>query len=468
MKVTSLPPRSVFLALSFLLVLSLIVRPQFLSWCSATAWRLHGADSPAIPGRSVSFLWTPRSRQFALTPRISNRLSVSTNAPRFWSCRRFDSAFLSFPFPSAFPLSLGAFVSPPPLFPLPGVMFFLPPHNFTRSSSPSSFPCPSLPLPSLRQGSFVRSASREYTSPCRSPPANVLRSAFMFSLPSTAFPDAHKTAWIAPFLPPSFARFSPLSPSLCRMERSTLQSRRKSSHESGEKQDKKQREKNRKRGRGEDEEKEDPFTNWKEDSFLNRTNESLQAATERVKQRLAHLRPEAASVLALEKIFLRVPGAASSGSADAQAPVSVRSIVTVKQVSPSTLALQPTTSSFQLLAAIEKALSTASLGLSVRTRNADEKGTKRQMELLVDFPPLTQERRLQLVSEAKAEAEEGRVVLRRLRRDLVEELRGVKKAGGIGEDRISKLQDRVQQVTEKKIAEIDSALASKEKQLRTV
>ncbi|KEP66492.1 UNVERIFIED_CONTAM: ribosome recycling factor protein [Hammondia hammondi] len=466
MKVPPLPPRSVCLPLSFLLVLSLIVRPQFFSWYSASAWRIHGADSTAIPGRgSVAFLWSPSSRQFALTPRLSARLSVSRNAPRFSSCR-FDSSFLSSAFPSTFPLCLGAFVSPP-LFPLRDIMFFLPPHNLTLSSPSSSFPCPSLPLPPPRKGLFVRSASREYNSPCRSP-ANALRSSFTFPILSAAFPDAHKTARNAPFLTPSFASLPPLSPSLCRMERSTLQGRRKGSHESGEKQDKKQREKNRKRGRGEDEEKEDPFANWKEDSFLNRTNESLQAATERVKQRLAHLRPEAASVLALEKIFLRLPGAASSGAADALAPVSVRSIVTVKQVSPSTLALQPTTSSLQLFAAIEKALSTASLGLSVRTRNADEKGTKRQMELLVDFPPLTQERRLQLVSEAKAEAEEGRVVLRRLRRDLVEELRGVKKAGGIGEDRISKLQDRVQQVTEKKIAEIDSALASKEKQLRTV
>ncbi|CBZ53049.1 conserved hypothetical protein [Neospora caninum Liverpool] len=248
--------------------------------------------------------------------------------------------------------------------------------------------------------------------------------------------------------------------------RNKLLSRRNSNRESGERGDK--REKTKRRGRGEAEERQDPFANWTEDSFLDKTNESLQGATNRVKHRLAQLRPEAASVLALEKIFLRLPAAPPTRPSDGLAPVSVRSVVTVKQVSPSTLALQPLESSLQLFAAIEKALSTASLGLSVRTKNEDEKGAKRQREMLVDFPALTQERRLQLVNEARAEAEEGRVVLRRLRRELLEELRGVKKAGGIGEDRISKLQDRVQQATEKKIAEIDTTLSSKEKQLRTV
>ncbi|PFH33202.1 ribosome recycling factor protein [Besnoitia besnoiti] len=216
-------------------------------------------------------------------------------------------------------------------------------------------------------------------------------------------------------------------------------------------------------------ERPEKFADWTEDAFLSRAAEGLQSAAERVKVRLAQLRPEPASVPSLEKIIVHVTTPSASGvGAAAAVSAPVRSIVSLRHVSSSTLALRPLDGYQHALAAIEKALSSSSLGVSVSMRRAEGAGAKsgNSTEIFVEFPPLTQERRLQLVNEARAEAEEGRVSLRRFRRDLVEELRAVKKAGGIGEDRIAKLQDRVQQATEKKIAEIDGALTSKEKQLQ--
>jgi ribosome recycling factor len=84
------------------------------------------------------------------------------------------------------------------------------------------------------------------------------------------------------------------------------------------------------------------------------------------------------------------------------------------------------------------------------------------------IPVLSQERREQLVKGIKQMAEEARVRVRSARRDAIEALKKGQKDGDITEDDLHRLEKEVQEMTDKKVHEIDQHLASKEKELMTV
>jgi ribosome recycling factor len=83
----------------------------------------------------------------------------------------------------------------------------------------------------------------------------------------------------------------------------------------------------------------------------------------------------------------------------------------------------------------------------------------------INIPPLTEERRQELVKVAKNEAEQGRVAIRNIRRDANDELKKAQKSGGISEDDEKRGTDRVQKLTDSYIQEIDGALENKEKEI---
>lgn len=84
------------------------------------------------------------------------------------------------------------------------------------------------------------------------------------------------------------------------------------------------------------------------------------------------------------------------------------------------------------------------------------------------IPVLSQERREQLVKGIKQMAEEARVRVRSARRDAIEALKKGQKDGDITEDDLHRLEKEVQEMTDKKVHEIDQHLTSKEKELLTV
>ncbi len=106
--------------------------------------------------------------------------------------------------------------------------------------------------------------------------------------------------------------------------------------------------------------------------------------------------------------------------------------------------------------AVEKAIMASDLGL-----NPMSAGTV----IRVPLPPLTEERRKDLIKVVRGEAEQGRVAVRNVRRDANDKLKAQLKDKTISEDEERRAQDDVQKLTDGFIKKIDAALAEKEKEL---
>jgi ribosome recycling factor len=105
---------------------------------------------------------------------------------------------------------------------------------------------------------------------------------------------------------------------------------------------------------------------------------------------------------------------------------------------------------------IEKAIQKSDLGL---TPSNDGKVIR------LAIPPLTEERRKELVKIVKKMSEESKVKIRNIRRDANEQLKDLKKDNTISEDELYDQQEEVQKITNKYIEKVDQALAVKEKEI---
>lgn len=108
---------------------------------------------------------------------------------------------------------------------------------------------------------------------------------------------------------------------------------------------------------------------------------------------------------------------------------------------------------------IERAILKSDLGL---VPNSD--GTL----IRIPIPPLTEERRRDLVKVARKDGEEGRVAIRNIRREAKEMLEELEEEGEISEDDSRRAQERLQQLTDEMIAQLDRVLAAKEKEIMEV
>ena len=109
-----------------------------------------------------------------------------------------------------------------------------------------------------------------------------------------------------------------------------------------------------------------------------------------------------------------------------------------------------------LISAVEKAILTSDLGL-----NPSSAGTT----IRVPLPPLTEERRRDLIKIVKAEAEQGKVAIRNIRRDANDKVKALVKDKEISENDERKAQDEIQKVTDLYVKKVDEVLADKEKEL---
>jgi ribosome recycling factor len=119
-----------------------------------------------------------------------------------------------------------------------------------------------------------------------------------------------------------------------------------------------------------------------------------------------------------------------------------------------TLAVTPWDKS--MVPVIEKAIFKSDLGLTPNTA-----GTV----IRLPIPPLTEERRREIVKSAKHEAENARVAVRNVRRDVMNDLKDMLKEKLVSQDDEKRAHDEVQKLTDKYVAEIDGVLADKEKDL---
>ena len=108
---------------------------------------------------------------------------------------------------------------------------------------------------------------------------------------------------------------------------------------------------------------------------------------------------------------------------------------------------------------IEKAIQGSDLGVNPSNDGA---------VIRLTFPELTQERRKDLVKVVKHRAEEGRVAVRNVRRDVRKELEAQERDGDLSRDELDRIEKELEKVTHDAVAEIDSLLAHKERELLEV
>lgn len=113
----------------------------------------------------------------------------------------------------------------------------------------------------------------------------------------------------------------------------------------------------------------------------------------------------------------------------------------------------------QMVPVIEKAIMKSDLGLMPATAGS---------VIRVPLPALTEERRRDLTKVVRHEAENARVAIRNVRRDVMHELKEMLREKLVAEDDDRRAQDEVQKLTDRYVAEVDHALAEKEKDLMQV
>ncbi|GFE71970.1 ribosome recycling factor [Chroococcus sp. FPU101] len=175
--------------------------------------------------------------------------------------------------------------------------------------------------------------------------------------------------------------------------------------------------------------------------------ENMQKTIESTQRSFNTIRTGRASTALLDRITVEYYGTETP----------LKSLATISTPDATTITIQPYDKSSMGL--IEKAISMSDIGL---TPNNDGQIIR------LNIPPLTSDRRKELVKLASKLAEEGKVALRNIRREGVDAVRKQEKSHEISEDEARSLLDDIQKVTDQYISKIDELLAAKEKDITTV
>ncbi|MFK7695803.1 ribosome recycling factor [Paenibacillus sp. HJGM_3] len=172
----------------------------------------------------------------------------------------------------------------------------------------------------------------------------------------------------------------------------------------------------------------------------------MEKAIGSLRKELASLRAGRATPAMLDRVQVEYYGSMTP----------VNQLANINTPDSRTLLIQPWDKSS--LSAIEKAIQKSDLGLTPSNDG---------LAIRLMVPPLTEERRSDLVKMTKKFGEEAKVAIRNIRRDANDEIKKMEK-NGISEDESRRHQDDVQKQTDKYIAEVDKVLAAKEKEIMEV
>lgn len=179
---------------------------------------------------------------------------------------------------------------------------------------------------------------------------------------------------------------------------------------------------------------------------LDETDENMQIAVVHLEKEFQKIRTGKASPQMLDGIRVDYYGAMTP----------LDQLSNINTPDPKQIIVQPWDKS--VLSLIEKAIMAANLGFN----------PKNEGEVLrIIVPPLTEDRRKDLVKKARNEAENARVSIRNIRRTSNETAKKLEKQG-VSEDDIKKLEHDIQEVTDKYIGKVDKLLETKEKDIMTV
>jgi ribosome recycling factor len=173
----------------------------------------------------------------------------------------------------------------------------------------------------------------------------------------------------------------------------------------------------------------------------------MQKAVEATQQNFNTIRTGRASTSLLDRIAVEYYGS----------PTPLKSLANVTTPDASTIMIQPFDRGSMAL--IERAIADSDVGL---TPNNDGSIIR------LNIPPLTADRRKELVKTVAKLSEEGKVAIRNVRRDGIDSTRKQEKSKEISEDESKTIQDQIDKLTDKYVKNIDKILAEKEKEISTV
>ncbi len=180
---------------------------------------------------------------------------------------------------------------------------------------------------------------------------------------------------------------------------------------------------------------------------LNVYEEKMKKSLDALSKDLAAIRAGRANPAVLDRITVEYYGA--------QTPLG--QVANISTPDPRTLSIQPYDNSS--LKAIQKAIQVSDLGINPQN---DGKVIR------LAFPPLTEERRKELVKQVSKTGEEYKVALRNIRRDAIDKFKSAQKKSEMTEDELHESEDDIQKLTDKHVKEIDSLVAKKSKELTEV
>jgi ribosome recycling factor len=183
------------------------------------------------------------------------------------------------------------------------------------------------------------------------------------------------------------------------------------------------------------------------DDILLEAEEKMIKTEQVVVSEFAGVRTGKASAALVENIIVEVYGS----------QMRIRELAGITTPEPRQLVIQPWDANS--LHPIEKAIQKANLGLNPAVQGKI---------IRISFPELSQERRQEFVKITKKMAEDGRVAVRHVRRDAMEQLKKHSHDSGITEDQEKQAEKDLQKLTDDYIARIDQHLAHKEKEIMTV
>lgn len=179
----------------------------------------------------------------------------------------------------------------------------------------------------------------------------------------------------------------------------------------------------------------------------------IQEGEEGMQKAIAHLETELTRIRA---------GKANPGMLDGVnveyygAPTPIAQVANVSVLDARTISIQPWEKN--MLQAIEKAIMQANIGITPQNDG---------VQIRLFLPPLTEERRKELVKKASGEGEQSKVAIRSIRRDAIEQVKKLQK-DGLSEDAAKDGEKTIQELTDKFIGLVEKHLAVKEKEIMTV
>ena len=180
---------------------------------------------------------------------------------------------------------------------------------------------------------------------------------------------------------------------------------------------------------------------------LNAYEEKMKKTLDVLGKELAAVRAGRANPAVLDKITVEYYGA----------PTPLNQVAAISTPDPRSLSIQPWDSS--ILKAIEKAIQVSDLGI-----NPQNDGK----QIRLNFPPLTEERRKELIKGVSKTGEEAKVALRNIRRDAIDKFKAAQKKSEMTEDELHDGEEKMQKLTDKYVKLIDEMVAKKSKELAEV